>query len=115
MNAISDQPVTPSAVRSTVVVCHCLGITEAEINETIDGLLRPSVEAVSEITGAGSACTGCRFRIERLIRGESPLCGRFSLCADCGSCRAICICQPEETETISPCISPADCSEITRS
>ncbi len=99
MNVISPSPDRPAVSQSATVVCHCLGVTEGEINETIDGLIRPSVEAVSEITGAGTGCTGCHLRIERLIRGEAPLCGRFSLCSDCGSCRAICICRPMDEDS----------------
>lgn len=86
---------TAESTSAVSMICHCLGITEADVRRSIDSLPNPTLESVSEHTGAGSGCTGCRQRVQRLIDGKPAACGRFGPCDHCGSCRAICGCEVE--------------------
>lgn len=90
------------------MLCACKQVTEAEVRESISILTTPSVEGVSYLTGAGTGCTACHCKIDRLIAGKSP-CGPFSLCDGCGCCLAICSCSAKEAEacrTARPCRGP---------
>ncbi|MDF1851116.1 MAG: (2Fe-2S)-binding protein [Verrucomicrobiales bacterium] len=88
------------------LLCACKQITESEVRESIDILKTPSVEGVSYLTGAGTGCTACHCKIDRLIAGKSA-CGPFSLCDGCGCCMAICSCSPAEAEA---CTTARSCS-----
>ena len=50
----------------STVICHCLGITEEDIIAAIKGGAH-TVEAVGEVTKAGTICGGCISDIEALI------------------------------------------------
>ena len=100
----STEPGTPSPT-----ICHCHGITEKEILDSVENHHAPTVDAVSRATGACTGCTGCHCRIERLINGKPAACSSFALCQACGCCLAICGCledledEGEETaESVSP-------------
>ncbi|MCB1076828.1 MAG: (2Fe-2S)-binding protein, partial [Verrucomicrobiae bacterium] len=88
------QSALPLGKQTVKMVCHCLGLTEPDIRESIALLTHPTVEKVGEVTGAGTGCSGCRIRIRRLIEGK-PACGRFGPCDQCGACRAVCGCEAE--------------------
>ncbi len=80
---------------AVALICHCLGITEDDIRDGIALLSQPTVDCVTRATGAGSGCTGCRTRIQRLLEGKPAACGRFGPCDYCGNCRAVCGCEAE--------------------
>lgn len=89
------------------LLCHCMRVTEGEIHEGIAALESPTVEDVACLTGAGTGCTACRCRIDKLIQGKSA-CGAFGLCDGCGCCHAICGCTPAQAER---CPSAHPCRE----
>ena len=83
------------SVDTSPTICHCHGITEKEILDTIENHDTPTVDTVSRATGACTGCTGCHCRIERLVQGKPAACGAFALCQGCGCCLAICGCTEE--------------------
>ena len=78
------------------VICHCRGVTRGEILNVIEAepKRRAVLEEIMRITSAGTGCTACQCKIERMIQGL-PACGqsRFALCKECRCCRAICQCK----------------------
>ena len=85
----------PARKPAVTLLCHCLGITEEAVRGHIETSSRPTVDSVTRLTGAGSGCTGCRKRIQRLLDGKPAACGRFGPCDHCGNCRAICGCDAD--------------------
>lgn len=58
------------------VVCHCLGITEDRIVETLQTLEIRSIKDLRGATGAGDGCTCCHDELrEYLARHACVPCG----------------------------------------
>ena len=67
---------------SDKLICSCLQIKASTIEMAILSGKTQSVEEISAITGAGTACRACICRIERITLGLS------SKCVDCNECPA---------------------------
>ena len=52
------------------VICHCLGITEAEIRSASQIGQCRTISDVKVMTAAGSGCTSCHRRIIALLQEE---------------------------------------------
>ena len=44
---------------SEEVICHCLKVTQAEVESAIVTSDEPSLRCVMRMTGAGTGCTAC--------------------------------------------------------
>ncbi|NRB27373.1 MAG: (2Fe-2S)-binding protein [Roseibacillus sp.] len=90
--------VQPAGVRNSPLclggelVCHCHQVTEAEIHAAISGTGATSLEEISLRTKAGSGCMSCHCKLNRMLCGLSPNCGRFGLCGQCDCAEALCAC-----------------------
>lgn len=62
---------TTLSTTNSAVICHCLNVTEAQVEESVDNGRLDSVKAVMDCTGAGSGCTACHRRIIALLRQKS--------------------------------------------
>ena len=60
------------APASNKVICHCIGVTDTQINGAIAGNAARCVKTVMECTGAGSGCTACHCAIKDLLNGVCP-------------------------------------------
>jgi NifU-like protein len=60
-----------AAVSCGRMVCHCLGITEATIVDTIVTLGLRNVKEVRSHTGAGDGCTACHQALKQLLEIHS--------------------------------------------
>ncbi|MFM9965889.1 MAG: (2Fe-2S)-binding protein [Planctomycetaceae bacterium] len=54
------------------VVCHCLKVSQAEVESAIVTSDEPSLRCVMRMTGAGTGCTACHRVIRELIRAQCP-------------------------------------------
>ena len=54
------------------VICHCLKVTQAEVESAIVTSDEPSLRCVMRMTGAGTGCTACHRAIRGLIRAQCP-------------------------------------------
>ncbi len=52
-----------------MIVCHCHGITDREIRNTVQCGARDCSE-VAEACGAGAGCGGCEALVEEIVQGE---------------------------------------------
>jgi len=52
------------------IVCHCLRVTESQIQDSVARGEAESIRQVIERTGAGSGCTACQRAIRSLL-GEA--------------------------------------------
>ena len=68
---------------SDEVICTCYQVTASTIKMAILSGETKSVEDLSELTNAGTACRACICKIERLTHGFPSLCG------DCNDCPVI--------------------------
>ncbi|MCH2064439.1 MAG: (2Fe-2S)-binding protein [Roseibacillus sp.] len=73
-------------------VCHCHQVTEAELRLAIEETGATSIEEISVGTKAGTGCMSCHCKLNRMLCGLSPNCGRFGLCGQCGCAEALCVC-----------------------
>ena len=73
-------------------VCHCYQVTETELRSAIEETGVTSVEGISLRTRAGTGCKSCHCKLNRMLCGLSPNCGRFGLCSQCGCVEALCVC-----------------------
>ncbi|MCB1231953.1 MAG: (2Fe-2S)-binding protein [Verrucomicrobiae bacterium] len=110
LQSTPDRPAASPLGRPAVsLICHCLGISESDVRDCISLLTHPTVEEVGELTGAGTGCTGCQRRIQRVLEGKPAACGRFGPCDHCGNCRAVCGCETEPAPVLcrSHCQPPS--------
>ena len=84
MSSLTKAKSTEAADR---IVCHCYGVTESAIRDTIASLDSdgPEVGDVTRRCLAGGGCNACHFRIRRLPAGKPLPFGGSDVCADCGS------------------------------
>lgn len=61
-----------NAICSEDVICHCLKVTQAEVESAIVTSDEPSLRCVMRMTGAGTGCTACHRTIRELIRSQCP-------------------------------------------
>ncbi|MBC7819951.1 MAG: (2Fe-2S)-binding protein [Planctomycetaceae bacterium] len=54
------------------VICHCLKVTQAEVESAIVTSDDPSLRCVMRMTGAGTGCTACHQAIRNLVRAQCP-------------------------------------------
>lgn len=55
-----------------MIVCHCTGVTDSDINRLIrDGA--SSVKEIVQLSGAGRCCAPCRAEIADLLVQGRPL------------------------------------------
>ena len=88
-----SNPVEPvSSCPEGEFVCHCHQVTETVIRTSIDEIEARSVEEIMLRTKAGSGCRGCHCKLQRMLDGLSPNCGRFAFCGQCGCIEALCAC-----------------------
>ncbi len=73
-------------------MCHCHQVTEAKLRLAIEEAGATSIEEISLRTKAGTGCKSCHCRLNRMLCGLSPNCGRFGLCGQCGCVEALCAC-----------------------
>ena len=52
-----------ATVTDNRVVCHCLGVTESQVQDALDFGGSQNLKDVRDCTGAGSGCTACHRRI----------------------------------------------------
>jgi len=57
-----------SADCSETIVCHCLGISESTVADTVAVCGLATIKEVCRETGAGSGCTACHARLRELLR-----------------------------------------------
>ena len=102
MVVITGQPATFSADDSSAdaticptdtVVCHCYGVTESVIRDSIDMLGATTVAEVTATTRAGAGCNGCHCRIRRMLAGKPATCSVFDVCDSCGFNTIQCECR----------------------
>ena len=48
-------------------ICHCLRITEEAVVQAVTRFALQTVDEVRVVTGAGSGCTACHYRIRQVI------------------------------------------------
>ena len=64
-----------------MLVCHCMGVSEREI----DGAIRAGAATSCDVArrcGAGSVCGGCRPVIDELLESHAaPVCAGFEFAA----------------------------------
>jgi NifU-like protein len=65
MNASVATPACPH--RTAHPICHCLGVSEAEIRQSISEGELESVRQVAHVCGAGGGCTACHRHIRRYL------------------------------------------------
>lgn len=54
------------------IVCHCLGVTEAEILQAFDDRHIKTVNDITDYTSAGDGCTACHPQLrEYLLKKKS--------------------------------------------
>ena len=74
-------------------VCHCHQVNDLEIREAIDAVNADSIEEISLQTRAGTGCRGCHCKLQRMLIGLTPHCGKFGgVCGACGCIAALCDC-----------------------
>ena len=56
---------------SDETVCYCMDISREEIVDAIKNKGAKTVEAITEITEAGSGCGGCISTIEEILEEET--------------------------------------------
>ena len=54
------------------VICHCLKVTQAEVESAIVTSDEPSLRCVMRMTGAGTGCTACHRAIRGMIQAQCP-------------------------------------------
>ena len=54
---------------SSVLICHCHGITESRIRQ-IARTCQPKLREVAKACGAGTVCGGCRPAIREILADE---------------------------------------------
>jgi NAD(P)H-nitrite reductase large subunit len=62
----SDVPAAPAAC-SAETICRCMAVTKNHIEAAIARNGLRTVDAVTEHTSAGGACTGCHRHIRRML------------------------------------------------
>ena len=60
------------AICSEDVICHCLKVTQAEVESAIVTSDDPSLRCVMRMTGAGTGCTACHQAIRNMIHAQCP-------------------------------------------
>ena len=80
-------PCSPDAL-----VCHCHRVTVGEVRTAIEQGGAKSVEDLSAQTKAGTGCRGCHCKLNRMLCGLPPNCGRFGYCGRCGCVQVLCGC-----------------------
>jgi len=60
--------VRKSPVKSSEILCRCLNVSRAEVQQAIDVFSADSVQSVTELTEAGTGCMCCRTCIVDMIR-----------------------------------------------
>ena len=68
MQALSPVCSHPQNDCSDTVICHCLGVTRAAVEEAIALCGLKTVKEISRETGAGSGCTACHAKLRELLR-----------------------------------------------
>ena len=63
------------------IVCHCLHVSQTEVELAAASGLGCALKDVMECTGAGTGCTACHHRIRQILQAEgrqspepSPIC-----------------------------------------
>lgn len=74
------------------LVCYCYDVTESQIRDSIDLSESPTIEQIALRTRAGTGCTACHCRLQRMLAGLPPTCGADDTCATCGFATALCDC-----------------------
>ena len=74
------------------VVCSCYQVKASTIKMAILSGETKSIEEISELTNAGTACRACICRIERISHGFPSQCGECSDCPAIKSEQNICEC-----------------------
>lgn len=77
-----DQTLFADEVRcgDDAVICHCLKVTQAEVESAIVSSDEPTLRSVMKMTEAGLGCTACHPAIRRLLKAQcvaassSPTC-----------------------------------------
>jgi bacterioferritin-associated ferredoxin len=67
----SCERMTGGAGCSGRMACYCLGITEADVTETIVALQLRTVREIRRHTGAGDGCTACHQVLKQLLEAHS--------------------------------------------
>lgn len=67
------------------IVCHCLGITAAEIRTAVAEGRAECLRSVMRETGAGTGCTCCHLAIRALV-AMHPLAGQCEDAASSPTC-----------------------------
>ena len=74
-------------------MCHCHQVMESEIKSVIHDDCVDNIKDIGLRTKAGTACTGCQCKLQRLLAGKPLNCGSCSFCHGCNSIRALCACE----------------------
>jgi len=75
-----DKDINSTKEFSDEVVCSCYQVKASTIKMAILSGEAKSIEEISELTNAGTACRACVCRIERISLGFPSQCGD---CSDC--------------------------------
>jgi len=79
----SDKDITSAEEFTDEVICSCYQVKASTIKMAILSGETKSIEQISELTSAGTACRACICRIERISHGYPSQCG------DCNECPAV--------------------------
>ena len=74
------QPMHENSFCSEDVICHCLKVTQAEVESAIVISDDPSLRCVMRMTGAGTGCTACHRAIRGLIQAQCPAASSSPTC-----------------------------------
>jgi len=66
----SREPHVPPRERDLALVCHCRRVTRATVADAIRGGHATSLPDIQRQTTACTRCFGCRFDLERMLRGS---------------------------------------------
>ena len=61
---------TTLTATNSAVVCHCLQVSEAQVQESVENGRLSTVKDVMDCTGAGTGCTACHRRILSMLRQQ---------------------------------------------
>jgi bacterioferritin-associated ferredoxin len=61
---------SPAYQCDSKIICHCLGVTEDELQSALGERAIRSVQEIVQETGAGNGCTACRRAIQEFLNGK---------------------------------------------
>jgi bacterioferritin-associated ferredoxin len=76
----SNKDITSAEEFTDEVICSCYQVKASTIKMAILSGETKSIEEISQLTHAGTACRACICRIERICHGFPSQCGECAVC-----------------------------------